>query len=251
MGVQLARQRPLVLVDVGQHELGSLVAEASRERAADAACTDDRHPSPAEDARTEDVLQAGVHRGLHAGCGERARVAGAALLGRLPDDVLAPPRQQGHVGGARTDILSGDVAAAEQLQTVGEIAQDLLARVPTGRLRAGREADHRLAAAERQLRGGCLERHRLRQPQRVGDSMPQGRVGPHAASAKRRPEHRGVHRDDRRHAAARATADQKRLVLAAVRQGAVRSPRHPHPLASMRPRSVAKNCEARAPSSAR
>ena len=183
------------------------------ERAAHAARANDRHGAAGERARAEGVPKARPQRRLHAGGGERTRVAAATVLGGPAHDVLGPLAQAGHVRAGGADVLGGDVAAPEQLDGLCDVVQQ---RGPGGASRpigAPGQAYHGLSPSQRKLRHGGLQGHRARQPQRVRDGCLHRVVAPHATTTKRRTEHRRVRGDDRRHAAARPHADEQRLVL--------------------------------------
>jgi hypothetical protein len=85
---ELGRERALSEIDIGQHQLRPLGRQPVRQRPADVAYADDCHRAPGQAARAEHLAAAGAHRRLHAGRREAARVAAAAALAGLADDVL-------------------------------------------------------------------------------------------------------------------------------------------------------------------
>ena len=196
-GAQLVRERALALVEVGDHELGPGLGEQPRELAADAAEPDHRDAAAGQRGRAEGALAGDLHRALDAERGPRARIAGAAGLDGQAGDVVRRLGDHGHVAVGRADVLGGHVGAAERVDGVAEVQQQVAALVARGHGVPGREHDHALAAAEREPGHGGLEGHRARQAQRVADRGARVAVGPHAAAAERRAARRRVDGDDR------------------------------------------------------
>jgi hypothetical protein len=151
--------------------------------------------------------------------------------------VLGVPRDERHVGDRGADVLGRDVAAAQQLHRLGEVAHQLLAQLARRHGAIG-QPDHALAAAEVQPGSGRLQRHRAGQAQRVGDRVVERLVVPHAAAAERRTQRGRMHGDDRRDSRPGTPAHDERLVV-----------HHHGP--SIRSRTVPRNIAACAPSSAR
>ena len=221
--VELGGERALALVDVGHDHPHAVGDEHAHELLADVAGADDRRGAAGERAGAEAVGDAGADRGMHAERRVRARVAEAAEALRQPDDVLGARGDQAHVGRRRADVLRRDVAAAEQLDGVGEVEQHRVAQL-VRELGARLDADDALAAAEADAGDGRLEGHARREPQRVRDRRAGVGVCGHPAAAERGPELRRVHRDDRVRAAARTAADVDQLVVDAGQTHLLLSP---------------------------
>src|SRR5439155_6769999 len=134
----------------------------------------------------------------------------------------APAREAGHVrrllgddrhvACRRPDVLGGHVAPAERADGVAEVAQRVAA-ARGAHVALGRHHDHALAAAQRQVGDGVLERHRPRQPQRVAHGRPRVVVAPHPAAAERRPAGGGVHGAEDEEPGPASPAHQELLVV--------------------------------------
>ena len=108
---------------------------------ADVAEAGDHDPPAGEVRRAEALASAGPHRGLDAERGERARVAGAAVIRRQPGHVAGPLADRHQVLGVDADVLGGDVAAARATRP-GRRSRAAArgARVRSGALRPGRRS---------------------------------------------------------------------------------------------------------------
>ena len=123
----------------------------------------------------------------------RPRVsAHGALCGRQAGDMTGVLRYFDQVGDAHADILGGDVVAAETVDgaAIGGEQVRRLGPVPVGQ-------DHRLAAAQGQVRHGVLVAHAAREAEHILHGIGRLVIMPEAAAARGRTERGGMQRDDR------------------------------------------------------
>src|SRR3954468_5085793 len=167
--------------------------------------------APLQRCRAERPLAAREHGRLDAERGVGRRVAGAAARLREPAHVLRRAHDHRHVARRRADVLGRDVRAADRLDGLAEVEQEVAARAALRRPVA--EHDHALAAPERQARARRLVGHRAREPEHVRDTGGAVVVAPHPAPAEARPADRRVHGDGAVQPRPRAAADEQLLVL--------------------------------------
>ena len=210
---ELGGELALGAVDVGEDEGRAGRRQAPGEPLADVAAADDGHGALAQLARAERDGAARPHGRLDSLRGIGAGVASAAVHGGQAHHVRGALCDRDHVARAGAHVLGGDVGALERVDGVGEVEEHGAAVVAIGRMRAGRQADHSLAAAQDEVGGRRLEGHRTRQAQGVARRLRPAGVVPHSAAAEGRPEHRGMHRNDGVEPGAGTAADDQLLVV--------------------------------------
>ena len=198
-------------IDVRGRHLGAMVHQPSRELRADVPETGDHDPAPGELWRSEANTRAGAHRRFYAHRRERAGIARAATLGRKASDVLGALVDDHQVRRGHADVLRRDVPAAQGLDEIAEIQQQIVA-LPSDRGPC-RPADDALPTTEIQPRGGGLERHATGQTQRVADGIGRRRVVPQPGPAEGGSQGSRVDRNDHVVPAARAAMEHQVLVL--------------------------------------